>query len=190
MAQLDTALVPDASFLFPLGGVTPLGNGTVTLSNLQGDIDSPIIEQWTIRLGSTGSGVVLGLTTNGAQCGGPAPESVFNVTQAQLQAAISGGSIEISAQSGGSINAGCLLTYRGRPQPNIEAGFDVDAEDPLQTLGLPHRFDDCLASARSQPMPRLPAVTGVRPCFSGQSPVASGYGIDPKSHFRRNAQSR
>jgi hypothetical protein len=59
MAQLDTALVPDASFLFRLGGVTPLGDGTVTISNLQGDIDSPTTEQWTIRLGSIGSGVRL-----------------------------------------------------------------------------------------------------------------------------------
>jgi hypothetical protein len=107
IAQDSVGNIPDQSFVFPLGGVTPAGDGTVTISNLQGDVDSSSDEQWTIRLGPVGSGIFLGLTNNGEQCIGTAPGSVFNVTQAQLQAAISGGSIEISAENGADINSFC-----------------------------------------------------------------------------------
>ena len=101
--DIDATLdIPDQSFLCPLNGVTPAGDGTVTISNLQGDLNG-VDKQWTIRLGSIGSGLVLGLTNNGPSCDGPAPVSIFNVTQAQLQAAISGGSIEISAENNGIV---------------------------------------------------------------------------------------
>ena len=101
------AQIPNQSFLFALGGVTPAGDGTVTISNLQGDLGDGAIEQWTIRLGSVASGIVIGVTNNSPGDCQPAPGSVFNVTQAQLQAAISGGSIEISAENGGDIQDFC-----------------------------------------------------------------------------------
>jgi hypothetical protein len=99
-------LIPNQSFVFPLGGVTPAGDGTVTISNLQGDLGDGPIEQWTIRFAA--SGIVLGSTNNSPGDCLPAPGSVFNVTQAQLQAAISGGSIEISAENGGDIQDFCV----------------------------------------------------------------------------------
>lgn len=91
--------ISDQAFVYDLGGATPCGDGTVTISNLAGDLDD-IEEQWTIWLGAIGSGVNLGLTQNSPGDCEPAPGSVFPVTQAQLQAAISSGTIQISAENG------------------------------------------------------------------------------------------
>ena len=103
LAVNSVTTIPTQNFVFDLGGVIPTGDGTVTISNLAGDIDSNIIEQWTVQVG----GVTVGLTNNGTQCGPAIPSQVFDVTLAQLQAAISGGSITVTTLNGGGINTFC-----------------------------------------------------------------------------------
>lgn len=63
--------IPDQTFTFALGGATPCGAGTVTISKLAGDIEIPNTEQWTIWLGNIGTGVNLGQTPANTQCGPP-----------------------------------------------------------------------------------------------------------------------
>lgn len=107
IAQLNTT-IPDQTFTFDLGGAEPCGDGTVSITNLAGDLNASGSEQWTIWLGSIGSGINLGQTNNVATaCVGTAPDSTFPVTLAQLQDAISGGSIQIEAENGGDIDSDC-----------------------------------------------------------------------------------
>ncbi len=95
--------ISNQSFVFSLGGATPSGAGTVTISNLIGDTDKPGLEQWKIQLTP---GPRLGTTNNGTACT-LVPAQVFPVTQAQLEAAIVGNNITIQAINGGGIDLLC-----------------------------------------------------------------------------------
>lgn len=105
IAQANTT-IPDQTFTFNLGGAEPCGDGTVSITNLAGDLNGGT-EQWTIWLGSIGSGENLGQTNNSTNACESAPDSTFSVPLAQLEAAISGGSIQIEAQNGGGIDSDC-----------------------------------------------------------------------------------
>jgi len=96
-------LLPDLTFDFSVGNITPTGDGTVTISNLAGDLGDGAIEQWTIQVGAA----TVGLTNNAPGDCQPATGSVFPVTLAQLQAALSGGVITITAVNGGDIQTFC-----------------------------------------------------------------------------------
>ncbi len=96
-------LMLDQTLTFSLGGLTPIDDGTVTISNLAGDLDDSPDEVWTIMM----NGVVLGSTKYSATHCSTAEGSVFDVTKAALLAAISGDSIEIKAVNKGGINKNC-----------------------------------------------------------------------------------
>ncbi|MFW2439674.1 MAG: hypothetical protein ACN4GR_09910, partial [Arenicellales bacterium] len=100
--NLPPTLIPNQTFTFDLGGVVPDGDGTVTISNLAGDL-SGALEQWTIQVGAT----AVGTTNNSPADCQPAAGSVFNVSQAVLAAAVSGGNIVITASNSGDIETIC-----------------------------------------------------------------------------------
>lgn len=100
-------LIPDQEFTYDLGGAEPCGDGSVTISNLAGDLGDGAIEQWTIWLGPVGSGVNLGTTNNSPGDCASAPGSNFPVTREQLQNAIDSGSIVINAVNGDDIQDFC-----------------------------------------------------------------------------------
>ena len=95
--------IPDLDFTFTVGSAVPAGDGTVTISNLAGDLGDGAVEQWTVQVGAT----TVGLTNNSPSDCQPAPGSVFPVSQAQLQAALSGGDIIITILNGGDIQTFC-----------------------------------------------------------------------------------
>ncbi len=95
--------MPNQTLTFSLGGLTPIDDGTVTISNLAGDLDDRPDEVWTIMM----NGVVLGSTKYSDDHCWTAEGSVFDVTKAALLAAISGDSIEIKAVNEGGISQNC-----------------------------------------------------------------------------------
>ena len=87
----------------------PNGPGTVTISNLAGDLNSGAPERWTIQLGMADVG-----QTNNA--GGPCTlkaDFVIDALQAELLAAVSGGNITITAVNGGGIEDVCPSPFLG-----------------------------------------------------------------------------
>ncbi len=95
------------TFDFNLGSLVPTGDGTITISNLAGDLNSDPGERWTIEVGAA----TVGVTDLPGECVAPVSMAPITVTLAELQAALSGGIITVSAVNGGSIQDFCDQIY-------------------------------------------------------------------------------
>ncbi len=113
----------DQTLTFSLGGVTPTGNGTVNITNLAGDLDDTG-EYWILKMGPT----TIGQTAPSLiQCE-VAADAMFDVSLANLLAAVSGDTIEIIAEN----DAGEIEKFCG---PNGGKGGESNRMDV--TLAFP-----------------------------------------------------
>ncbi len=104
--EVPSSSMLDQTLTFSLGGVTPTGNGTVNITNLAGDLNATTSEYWILKMGPT----TIGQTAHsGSECD-VAADAMFDVSLANLLAAVSGDTIEIIAENYGShINTMCGL---------------------------------------------------------------------------------
>ncbi len=113
--QSSTNSMPDQTLTFTLGGVTPTGNGTVNITNLAGDLGIGNTNYWILKMGST----TIGQTAPSVKQCEVAADSKFDVSLANLLAAVSGDTIEIIAENNnGSIQILCGPDGKGGGESN------------------------------------------------------------------------
>jgi hypothetical protein len=114
--------ISNQTYDYDLLGATPTGDGTVVISNLQGDIEGPQ-EQWTIAM----NGVLGNTHSSGdvsSMCNQVLPDVTFIITSAQITAAINSDKIRITAtQIGGGSNGINRLCAAGENIMNITLSF-------------------------------------------------------------------